>query len=274
MPIFKRKDSSATWVIFTSDWHVNSTIGLIAGPVLLDEGGVYTPSPEQQWLWERWREFWHDVAQLEGHRISIVVGDSVESHHHGTVQIVSVNQSIEMDMVEAAAKPMLAAVDETYVIRGTEAHAGGAGWKENQLAKRIGAVKDEQVNRYSWWHLARVFGGVKFDIAHHPRTMSHVPHTRDWAPARQATYTWMEYMEDGVTPPDLVIRGHGHYHGKNYHRDTLCIYLPPWQFTTAFGFRRGAGRRVEPPGGVLVRCEGGQYQWEPKRYKVPRPNPW
>jgi len=78
----------------------------------------------------------------------------------------------------------------------------------------------------------------KFDLAHHPRTMSYVLHTRHWAAARQATYTWTEYMEDGIQPPDVIGRGHAHRYSVGCHGDTFCVYVPPWQLTTSFGFRK------------------------------------
>jgi hypothetical protein len=168
---------------------------------------------------------------------------------------------------------MLGAVHEVHVIRGTEAHTGGSGYKEELFAKRIQAV-ESQPGRFSSWHLACAWSQVRFDISHHPRTSSYVPQSRDWAAARQATYTVADYHEENVSPPDVIVRGHCHYLGRGYHRDTLCVFLPPWLLTTAFGFRRGAGHRVEPPGGVVFRCQEGAYSWEPKTFDPPRRKPW
>ena len=269
----KKQDNAPVWLAFVADWHINSTIGLCPGPVQLDDGGQYQPSDEQAWLWDRWREFWAEVGTLDGNRVAVVVGDVVESFHHGSVQLITLNQAVELDAAVAAAGPMLNAVDQVYVIRGTEAHGGGAGFKEELFAKRIGATSDGNGNT-SRWHMAQQFGGVRFDVAHHPRTSSMVTYSRDWAAARQASQVALEYDEERVDRPDVVIRAHCHYLGRGYHRDTLAVFLPPWVLTTAFGYRKGAGHRVEPPGGVLFQCKGGEYTWRPRTYKPPRAAPW
>ncbi len=269
----KPADTDPVHLAFTADWHVNSTIGLCPGPIQLDDGGTYHPSAEQSWLWDRWGEFWAEVGRLEGRRIAVVCGDVVESFHHGTVQLVTLNQAVELDAAVEAAQPMLKAVDEVYVIRGTEAHTGGAGFKEELFAKRIEAIPEES-GRHSRWHLALRWAGVRFDVSHHPCSSSYRAHTRDWAASRQATEICLQYDEERVDRPDVVIRAHCHYLGRGLHRDTLCVFLPPWLLTTAYGYRRGAGHRVEPPGGVLFCCQDGQYTWRPRTYKPQQEAPW
>ena len=45
-----------------SDLHCGSTLGLCGPePVELDDGGLYTPSAIQRWLWERWADYWRRV---------------------------------------------------------------------------------------------------------------------------------------------------------------------------------------------------------------------
>lgn len=268
----KKKDAPVS-VAFVADWHVNSTIGLCPGPIQLDDGGLYQPSDEQAWLWDRWREFWAEVGRLEGRRVAVVCGDVVESFHHGSVQLITLNQAVELDAAVMSADPMLRAVDEVFVLRGTEVHTGGAGFKEELFAKRIGAVSDGHGNS-SRWHMAQSFGGVHFDVAHHPRTSSMVTYSRDWAASRQASQVALEYDEERLDRPDVVVRAHCHYLGRGFHRDTLCVFLPPWQLSTAFGYRKGAGHRVEPPGGVLFRIENGQYTWQARTFKPERAAPW
>lgn len=274
-PKTRRRDSKATWVILTADWHVNSTIGLCPPEgIPRDDGQISLPSPEQQWQWGRWLDSWAYVDGLDGYKVAVVMADVFESFHHGSVQIATLNQADELRAGNTVAQPMLEVVDEVHVLRGTEAHSGGASYKEELFAERIGAVPNEERGTWSSYYLTKVWGGVKFDLQHHPRTSSRVPHTRDWAAAREATYVCVEYDNDGICRPDVIGRGHVHYHGKGYHQDTFCVFCPPWQFTTSFGHRLGSGRHVEKPGNVLFRCEGGEYTWQAKRYRMPGRRPW
>ena len=220
-------------VIVTADWHVNSPLGMCPPEIPLDDGGIYRPSRGQQWLWSCWLDFWAYAAELPGRKVAVILGDIYENYHHGSVQIITLNEATEMEAGLAVAGPMLAVVNETWVIRGTEAHTGGAGFKEELFARRVGARRNKDLGTWSWWHLARAWGQVKFDLSHHPQTASYLEHTRDWAAARQATYTCLEYDSDGVARPDVILRAHCHRHGKGFYHDTFCAFCPPWQLTTA-----------------------------------------
>ena len=274
MDILKR--SSQAMVVLIGDLHINSTVALCPERFEMDDGGIYKPSKAQRWLWDCWLEFWSEVKKRKGRkRLYVVIGgDIVDVNQHSQTQlIVFENNAAILDAAEKVLKLPRMLADHIFVIRGTEAHTGGSGYLEEQLAQRIGAEKD--VERFSWWHLAMEIEGVKFDLAHHPQTAARRPWTRESSAARQAAITWSEYHEMGEVPPDIVGRWHVHYWAKGYKGSTFCFYGPPWQLATSFGYRLGTGRKIEPVGGVVVVAEKGRTPlWEDIRYSPPRGNIW
>ena len=85
-------------LVVVSDVHVGSTLGMVPEDgVKLDDGGVYSPSEKNVWLWDCWRDYWERVrtARKEAGpatKLGVLYnGDFYEGDHHGTTQIISKN---------------------------------------------------------------------------------------------------------------------------------------------------------------------------------------
>lgn len=154
-----------------SDLHVGSTVGLLTGPVELDDGGTYHPTREQDWLAECWSDFWDWVdtekRAANARLVTVVNGDVGDMNSHSAFQLFSVNPAIILDAAAAALEEPCVVSDVVHIVRGTEAHSGGSAWLECKLAQEIGAPP-------AWWHLEMELEGVRFDCAHHPSTNSRI----------------------------------------------------------------------------------------------------
>lgn len=278
MSIFSRRKAN-TVVAVVADTHPNSTVGLCPPEVTLDDGGMYQASKAQRWLWQNWLDFWGRVRSLKNeHRARVYAvfnGDGSDDNRHSQHQLVTVNKSVIVDIGEAVIKPAREIADRIFCIRGTEAHVGGSGELEELIAHRVGAVQDDETGHYSWWHLPLVAAGVEFDICHHPRTAAYRPWTRGAAADRQAAIIISECAEQCIIAPDVAIRSHVHYFADSgVDRRPRTFYTPPWQLTTSFFQRLGAGASVEPVGGLIFVCRDGRYTVEPVRYEAERREPW
>ena len=257
-------------IVFVADLHINSTVALAPPRVQLDDGGTFVQSKEQRWIHRKWLEFWERVKDIDrAALVVVIVGDVVEGNHHGSTQVITTNETTQERMAIDLLEPVAALADHLFIIRGTEAHAGPSAHWEETIAKDLGA-EPQRKDVYSWWHLPLQAHSTLFDIAHHPQTMSRRPWTRDQAASRQAAITWAQYCEAGLRPPDVVVRAHGHQLARGWSRDTVGLFLSPWQLTTAFGHRLGAGHNIEPLGGAIFKCQEKGFTWEKIQYR-PRP---
>ena len=260
-------------VAVISDTHINSTVGLCVPSINLDDGGTYRASKAQRWLWNNWKSFWDDVA-LEKKRLKYPVvvvanGDISDDNNHGSTQLITKNKSDIIRMSYEALKPCLDIADHVFITRGTEAHVGASSSIEEIIARDIGAHGEPLRNTNTWWWIRAKFGGVSFDIAHHPGTGSMSPHLRHGPAGRVAARIIHDYADMRELPPDIAIRSHNHTFsdsGENY--ACRVIITMPWQLTTAFGHRIGYSGRVHPVGGLIFICEDGRYSLNIRKYQA------
>jgi len=280
-----------------ADTHINSTIGLCLPAVTLDDGGTYRASSVQLYMWAAWKQFWHEdvfalVAEL-GARLYIVInGDLNDKNKHDGVELISLADADivrhSVDLLTHKDAPVTERADCLFIVRGTEAHTGAHNYLEEAVARELKAEPDnflerevvreddKQEIRHSWDWLPLVVRGKKFDIAHHPCTGSYREHTRTPAAERQATETMLSYIRRGETPPDWVLRAHGHYFaGPAGAVKTKCVFCPGWQLAGAYPLRRGSAGRVEPVGGLVFVCRDGNARLqEPSLFWPKRKKPW
>lgn len=259
-------------VALVADTHIGSTVGLATGPVRLDDGGLYQPTPAQGWLRDRWGQFWQEVDDERRARdarvVSCLVGDVVDVNTHTAFQLISENPADVLAAAEQALAEPLLVSDALHILRGTEAHSGGSSHMEELLARRVGLAG-------SRYHLRMELEGVRFDVCHHPQTSSGIAAYQQSAMSRQAWRTWVDYHRLGEPPPHVVARAHAHYYAPpGGFEETLAFSLPPWQLSTSYGFRRGAGAWIEPVGGLLVYCDAGRMTWRDVRYRPERGEAW
>lgn len=264
-------------VVVASDLHTGSTVGLSPPYVQLDDGGTHKASKLQRWFWRNWLDTWAFYKELKEKEqlplVFVLNGDAADGDHHDTPQVITRNKATQLRIAVKTLEPTFDVVDKFFIMRGTESHVGKSAWIEEILAEDIGAEKcsDEM---HSWWHLYANFGGVTFDIKHHPEAGS----GRPWTAANPAnTIAYMvssKYALDGKKPPDVAVRAHRHTfmdNGTTY--KTRVFQTPPWQFSTAFVHRIGMGGDPPVCGSIYFVCRDGRYFYDKKFYEVKRGNP-
>ena len=266
-------------VAVTGDQHVNWMLGLCPPRVDQEDGSRVLSSKVQGAVWRRWLLFWEIVAkrkdELGATVYAVVNGDSADLNKHDGVELISHKRPEVQAMAADAFAPMVAVADGVFWIRGTQAHEGPGNEMAEFLAKDC-AITIPDEGRASWYWLWAEFGGVTFDVQHHPKTGGSRYHTRAAGAAREQWEIRTAYIERGDKVPDVAIRSHRHYFadsGRTYAPQTW--QLPPWCLSGAFGSRLGYGADVEPVGGLLFTCQGGHYEAEVIRWAVKgRRKPW
>jgi hypothetical protein len=196
-----------TDVLDFSDMHINSTTALCPPVVNLDEGGTYHSSAFQRYLYSGYLEIIQEVRRRsQGRELVLVLnGDIVEMDAKArSVQLITKNQADILRMAGDLLDPLLEICSRWYVVRGTEAHTGNSNWAEEILAEDIGATKDTERGTWSHWQLRRVFGGYRYDFAHH------IKGNTKQAAVRLAEDTIRNCTRRGEKLPHFVVRAHVH----------------------------------------------------------------
>jgi len=261
----------------TSDHHIRSTVGLCPPQGCpLDDGGTYMPSKAQQWLWQSWVAFWGQVDKVrreEGADLyEIYNGDLIDGEHHGTPQISTKNLADEQELALACLAPALSlAPNYVFVVRGTEAHVGKSGEREEMIARRIEAEKDPQGNA-SWWQLTLQINGSILQFAHHGR-IGYRPWTRANAAQMLAAELTIDHSSSPYAP-QLAVFSHHHQVADSYDNYPVrVIQTPAWQLATAYVHRIKPGA-LASIGGLVIICREGEYSVEKVIYKPEREKPW
>lgn len=266
--------------------HVGSSLALCPPEVGLDDGGTYRPSDLGLFYWDCWLKFWADTAALKkqyrAHCLGVCGGDERDGDHHQTTQLWAANENDQDRAVMQALAVADPVIDEWVFIRGTPAHDGPAAAATERYAAQMAArgrqVRRTAGGRCSWWVWTAEIAGVRFEVAHAPGTKAFIPHTRGIAAARHAAYTWHEYRESRIEPPDVVVRHHAHYWaGPGCHQGTCGFFVPAWQAPSNWIQSRGVKSAVASsfiPGGLRLLCEGGSFRHFWALYQPPSEVAW
>ena len=90
-------------IAVVSDTHCLSTVALCPNnQIPLPDGGFYSPSKSQQWLYQCWEEFWQRVGEVEADKLYIVSnGEAVECQHHSRTQLITLDPPTQMQILRA-----------------------------------------------------------------------------------------------------------------------------------------------------------------------------
>ena len=257
-----KKPKHVSNLIVVSDLHVGCQLGLCRPTgASVDEGGIYMPNAMQRTVWEWWEEFWRvwvpDVCRGEPFSVCLN-GDALDGSHHGSTHQWSHNLTDQSKEAEAILRPVVEACEGRYYhIRGTEAHVGPSGSQEEELAKSLGAIPNEQGQyaRYELW--ARIGRGLAH-LSHHIGTAGSM-HYESTALMRELTEAYVEAGRWNNEAPDWVVRSHRHRNAEvrvMTHKGfaTVCT-TACWQLKTPFAYRIAGARQSQPQiGGTLLRC--------------------
>jgi len=268
-----------TIVAHVSDLHVNSSVALMPLEVCRSDGQIVSASETQKQLWKYWVDFWEKTKRikekLNAKVIGVINGDWGDMNSHSGFQLVEgFNPDIVIGMMVDTVAPMRRVCDEIVVIRGTEAHTGGAGWLENRAAKEIGAVKNDNDRTWSWYIWEAEVDGVRMSSSHHPGTNSARPWTAGNEANRRAAmdvynYAGMDWF------PQLTLWGHYHHDADSHDTHKIrAIYNRSWQVKTSFAFRIGMATQADEIGGLWVVCDNGKYDVHKQKYQLPRAKVW
>ena len=271
-------------VACVSDLHAGSTVAMCPPEIMLDDGGKYTASKAQSWLWQSWQSYWKRVGQvLKEHKGSefyqIFNGDLVDGDHHHTTQILSGNSNAQAAVVTEAMKiPLALKPDKLFFVRGTEVHVGHSAAAEEKIADGLRrdkrpVVGDPDTKTASWWHLRMSVEGVLIDVTHHGRSGQR-EHTRANAANLYAHDILLAHVKDGDTPPDLCLRGHHHRFNDSYDACPVRVVTTgAWQLATGY-VKKIAADTMADIGGCIIVIKDGKYTVEKVDYKPSRGSVW
>ena len=276
---------SACIVAVVSDIHVNSKFGLFP-PQGRDEGHPISQSKMQAVTWGLWLQFWRKALEWKKQHdcplIVVIDGEILDINKHDLTEAMTLDPVGVLAIGESVLGPVADMADQTFIIKGTEAHEGAHSFFSGLMAERLSRrpkatiVRDDYEDSASWMQVWAEFGGVTFDISHHPPTSGVRPWTVGAAAARAQAIIRSDYIEAGRKPPDVAIRGHRHLFRESG-RDVkpFFIYCPGWSLKNAFVHRIGATTTPLKIGGLLFHCHDGAYEYEPVvGLWEGRPAPW
>ena len=248
-------------LIIVSDTHCGCQFGLYpTGKTKVDGGGSYNPSTLQRKVWKYWLKFWNEwvPTACHGEPFAVVVnGDMLDGRHHGSVTQVSQNLADQQRIAEAVFAPIVEKCEgRFYVIRGTEAHVGQSAENEENCARALKAIPDENglYSRFELW--VRVGKGL-CHILHHIGTTGS-SHYESSAIMKELSEAYAEAGRWRNEPPDVVVRSHRHRHCEVRVPTSLgygiSFCTAGWQLKTPFVYKIPGGRYTTPQvGGSLIR---------------------
>jgi hypothetical protein len=264
------------------DLHCGSSLGLCpAQGIDLDDGGHYSPSKTQTWVWGLWVEYWERVREakkrLGARLVCVLNGEPIDGVHHGTVQLVSAHLGTQMEIArQCLSEAQRLSPEAWHVTRGTEAHSGKSAPADEAIARWLEAEKDPETGASSSYHVLLDLNGVGVDITHHGRAGLR-PWTRATGVNALAAELVYEYAR-ADWKPQLAIRNHNHTAADSFDNHAIRVVSNGcWQLASAFG------KRIVPDtapslGGLWIECESpGNYRLEKLRVDLPsklRPQPW
>lgn len=261
-------------MVIVSDLHINHRTALCAPSVLLRMGDKHIPSDKQRKIWKMWLEFceWTDRKCEDTEKIVVFVGDICDKggdkNNH---ELISTADSDIIFHADEVLKPIIKNASKLIFISGTDFHDGkGSDIVVKLAANYTNTLWNSDENSPIWNELIATVNGVKIDIAH-TSAVSSVPWSDGNVANKIAAETLLIYANAGVSPPDLVVRGHAHRpsdSADNY--KTRAIILPSWQGINSFARQR---KRLRPfyswYGGIVVIFEDKKYDvnklyWKPE----------
>jgi hypothetical protein len=219
---------------------------------------------------------WHKKRQYGAACVSIGNGDLGDKNSHSAGELIT---TLPADVIQAmidVSEPVHDVADVKLIVRGTTSHNGGNGMLEEMYAKIIRATPNPETGNASWYVLEADFGGVPFEVTHHPPTATMLPNKINQAAARGAERVALRHIREGRKPPRVAVWGHRHISGWGEEMGTLGVFVPSWQYTGGeFGYRIGLGSHIEPIGGAWFLCRGGELlDWDLELFEPRRGKRW
>lgn len=256
-------------LVVVSDTHCGCGLALMAKRRRMDTGYYVSPSPFQRKIGKMWKSFWNDFVPEATKREPYTVvhnGDAIDGVHHNSTTQVSHNLDDQKKIAIDALAPVVEKCNGRYYhIRGTEAHVGKSGVTEEELARELGAIPNEQ-GQYARYDLWLRIGPHLGHLLHHVGSTG--------SQAYEATAVHKELVESFTEagrwenePPSFIVRSHRHRafetsmpavkNGKPFFCKALVT--PCWQGKTPFAWKIPGARLSTPQfGGIVIRYAHGE----------------
>jgi hypothetical protein len=246
------------YAVYISDTHAGCGLALCPERVQLDDGGEYRRSKLQAAIGEMWDEFWGEwIPEVTKGEPFIVVhnGDAIDGVHHDSVTQISHNLSVQADIAHEILKHVVSLSEGRYYhIRGTEAHVGKSAQEEERLAKRLGAIPNQE-GQYARYDLWLRLGDSLIHSLHHVGTTGSQAYEAT-AVHKELTEHFIEAARWGERPPDLIVRSHRHRCIKitipTARTMAQAVVTPCWQGKTPFAWKIPGARLATPQFGGVV----------------------
>lgn len=247
-------------VVSFSDPHAGSTLGPCPKPIRLDEGGWYTPGPEQLWLNQKLDLFWDRVEAARGDTLGVFLnGDLLDGQVKGSAQVISPHPHVEFAVLkDILARMVSLKPDWVMVTRGTGAHVGLSGAKDeaagHYLAKECGlpVIQNADTGKYSHYIARKQVHGSLLWATHHGKVGSVA-----WSNviANRALHIWVERQKRGLDCAKVLFQAHNHKFDDSYWKHPLRIVQQgAFQLMTDYA-HKVVSMEVSDVGGVLAQVE-------------------
>lgn len=155
-------------VLVVSDLHAGSKASIVPPDFEPEGGGSFVPNESQLLLYEAYHEMLAWIAEeTNDYKDSFVFvhnGDAIDGIHHGTVDIISHDWQVHVDLAAHLLKPIADRAHKTFIIEGTETHTKDF---ERSLGQRLGGVRSAYHRAYAWPNLTLNVNGCNVRFSHH-----------------------------------------------------------------------------------------------------------
>lgn len=231
-------------LVFVSDLHCGSTMGLCPPEYPTVDGGMYRHNALQAWMWGQWAEAWKWVEREFPEYGVVLNGDLMDGKHHHSIQLFSADWKDHVSLAVNCLLPHTEKARRVWCVRGTEVHVHR--W-ETVIGQMLGAenVDGERAP-------AQIALNVKGCLCHFTH---HMPVTsRKYLEAGALSIVLgneqLQCARAGRAVPRVVVRGHRHTFGYYSDGRGLAVALPAWQFPTDYVHAKHPG--VVPQVGLVA----------------------
>ncbi len=220
--------------VFVGDLHVGGDTALCKPgfPVGSKDKRPYQPSTNQQWLYERWQDFYNTVKQrCKGHLAFVGIGgDLVDGvMHHDSTQTWG-NENDQRSMAVELLKPLVGLADHCFGLLGTSFHVGDQGDNDAAIYEALRVDYDQQ------WQLD--IGGRVLWWMHHGMSVGTREHTFENSAIALLRDFEARCNRSGISKPAAIISHHRHRAFEPVTiRGITAAVCPCWQQRTGYGYQ-------------------------------------
>jgi UDP-2,3-diacylglucosamine pyrophosphatase LpxH len=255
-------------ILFISDIHCGSTVGLMPDEFETDEGNTVRANRFQKWLLDCWDKCLEDFEEYRKGRdyVLVLAGDLIEGKHHGGAQLWS-NEAI--DHANAAIEllgPVAEKASKRFLAVGTECHTRN---DESYIGSVLGAEECPDTGKHAWNSVLLSVGENLIHVRHHMPTTARV-YLEAGALSIMLGNTQLSCARNKQAVPDIVVSGHRHRFGMYRDENAMFVACPAWQGLTRHGNKVVPGALPHPGFVVMDWGLGGNL---PYTFPIHQPQP-